>query len=114
MVIQSAAWHRLRADALPRALRLGGDRAVEQVVGQPVQLEDLAAEQRVGDVEDGGRPIVTSGGAEPAAHGGEQRLAHAEQGADARGDAALALEVLGVREARQARTDGRRRTPTGR
>ena len=107
-VIQSPARGRLRAEPLPRALGLVGDRPLEQVVREPVDLEHLVPEQGVGDVEDGGRPIVSHRRPKPAADRGQQRLPDAERGTEARRDPVHALVVLGIGQALEAGVDGRR------
>ena len=48
----------LDPQALPGALGLAHDRPLEEVVGEPVHLQDLVAEQGVGDVEEGRRPVL--------------------------------------------------------
>ena len=73
-----------------------------------MHLEDLVLEQRVGDVEEGGRPVLAHRLAKAAAHGGEQRLPDAERRPQPRGDPVHALVVLGIGQALEARVDGGR------
>ncbi len=97
-MIQSPAVLASRRTSCQARSGSSGDRAVEQVVRKPVQLERRLAQEVVRDVEERARPVAAGGGAEAAADGGQQRVAHAEHRTDARGDPTLALEVLRVRE----------------
>ena len=72
----------------------------------------VLAEQAVGDEQERRRPDVAGRAAEAAGDGGHQRPADAVDGADAGGDALLALEVLRVGERAQA-GDERRRERVG-
>ena len=107
MVTHSVARRASARTSCQVELRLVDDRALEQVDAEPAELGQLLAEEGGGDVEDRGRAVAAEGVAEAAADGGEQRLADAEERADAGHDHAGALVVLGVREAFEAGAEGR-------
>ena len=76
-----------------------------------MELEQLVAQERVRDVEEGRGPVAPGRGSQAAADRGEQGLTDAQDRADAGGDAALAVEVVRVGEPLQADADrGRERS----
>ena len=95
-------------EELPGALRVGGQRPLEQAEGEPAGLEVRLAEQAIGDEQQRRRPVAAGLAAEPARDRRQERPADAVDRADAGRDVAHALLVLRVREALQPAPKGAR------
>ena len=91
------------AQELPGPLGLGGERPLEEAEGEPAGLELGSRKSRSATNSSGvGRsPRVAL--RKPRCDGGEERPADAVDGADARRDALLAGEVVGIGERRRGR-----------
>ena len=90
------------ANKLPGALRLGVERPLEQIEGEPARLEMVLPEQPVREEQETRGAVAFGRVPEPSRHGCHQRPADAVEGRDAGCDPPLAFEVLGVGESPEA------------
>ena len=91
---------------LPRALRFGGEGALEEREREPAHFEVGFAEQAIADEQERGRSIVAGRCLEPANDGRDERPADTVRGAKTRGDDMLAIQVFRVGELRQTALEG--------
>ena len=99
---------RATPEELPGSLRIGRQRALEDVEGEPASLQVGLPEEPIRDVQERGRRIVACGRAEPSLERTEVRRSDPVDGPESGGDAILACPVRTIREGSQAGIQGSR------